>query len=68
MKKIFLNAVVFIVLCSSIVSAETVSLSGQIITLEQSNVLTVEQSQSLIDLPDEVETKPNLFCVLTYDI
>jgi ABC-type Na+ transport system ATPase subunit NatA len=63
MKKVFLSVMVSTVLFSNIAFAETANLLDQVVVLEQNNVLTVEQKQPLIDLPNEVETKRNLFCV-----
>ena len=63
MKKIFLNVVVSIALCSSIAFAETVNLLDQVVVSEKSNVLTVEPKQPLTDTHNEVETKRNWFCV-----
>jgi hypothetical protein len=63
MTKIFLSVMVSTVLFSNIAFAETANLLDQVVVSEKINVLTAEPKQPLIDLPNEVETKCNWFCV-----
>lgn len=63
--KIFLSVMVFTVLYSNTVYAETVKLSDQIITLDKNNAVIAVQKQPLTDTSKQgVEAKRNWFCII----